>query len=102
MLNEIPPTCVYSCWSTDQKEVLRCGLLHKVHPECGKKDVSVLLTRKKFAYADAESVYETGEELFLGTSTIEVLVELASSSTRVWQRTSTLSNNLRPESDVCG
>ncbi|KAK6728839.1 hypothetical protein RB195_006108 [Necator americanus] len=28
-------------------------------------------------------------------------MELASSSTRVWQRTLTLSNNLRPESDVC-
>ncbi|ETN76548.1 hypothetical protein NECAME_11608 [Necator americanus] len=57
------------------------------------------------------AVYETGEELFLGTKVlrnkqkkapVEVLVELASSPTRVWQRTSTLSNNLRPESDVCG
>ncbi|KAK6744976.1 hypothetical protein RB195_011592 [Necator americanus] len=31
-------------------------------------------------------------------ATVEVLVELASSSTRLWQRTSTLSNNLRLES----
>ncbi|KAK6762186.1 hypothetical protein RB195_023048 [Necator americanus] len=43
------------------------------------------------------AVYKIGEEL-----TEEVLVELAPSSTRVWQRTSTLPNNLRPESDVCG
>ncbi|ETN86947.1 hypothetical protein RB195_025573 [Necator americanus] len=34
--------------------------------------------------------------------TAKELVELAFSSTRVWQRTSTLSSNLRPESDVCG
>ncbi|ETN74113.1 hypothetical protein NECAME_04142 [Necator americanus] len=34
-------------------------------------------------------------------ATEDELVKLACSSTQVWQRTSTSSNNLRPESDIC-
>ncbi|KAK6728752.1 hypothetical protein RB195_006042 [Necator americanus] len=46
------------------------------------------------------AVFETGEELFLEHATVEVLV-----GWRPRQRVgtkSTLSNNSRPESDVCG
>ncbi|KAK6751532.1 hypothetical protein RB195_003122 [Necator americanus] len=47
------------------------------------------------------AVYDNRKELFLGT-TVKVLVKLASSSTRVWQSTSTLSNTLQPGLDVYG
>ncbi|ETN77076.1 hypothetical protein RB195_013734 [Necator americanus] len=62
-----------------------------------KYDVIVLIeTRLR---RSLNTVHETGEELFLGTCDNS---ELASSPTRVWQETSTLSNNLRPEPDICG
>ncbi|ETN86327.1 hypothetical protein NECAME_16409 [Necator americanus] len=59
------------------------------------------LTEKSDVYP-LNTVYETGEELFMGTCDSRGVGEMASSSARVWQRTSTLSNNSRPESDVCG
>ncbi|ETN82465.1 hypothetical protein NECAME_07954 [Necator americanus] len=48
------------------------------------------------------AVYESGEELFLGTCYSRGVGGVASSSTRERQRSLTLLNNLRPESDVCG
>ncbi|KAK6762566.1 hypothetical protein RB195_023334 [Necator americanus] len=55
MRNEIPPTCVYLCWSTDQEEGQRCGFLHKANPGRCKRTGSVLIPPKKFAFASAET-----------------------------------------------
>ncbi|ETN77763.1 hypothetical protein NECAME_10826 [Necator americanus] len=63
----------------------------------------LMMQAKKIKY-DVIGLTETRRRHPLNAehATVEVLEELVSSSTRVWQRTSTLSNNLRPESDVYG
>ncbi|KAK6757793.1 hypothetical protein RB195_015549 [Necator americanus] len=40
MQNELPSTCVYSCWSTDQEDTLRCGFLYEKHPGRCKVNLS--------------------------------------------------------------
>ncbi|ETN78433.1 hypothetical protein NECAME_02870 [Necator americanus] len=69
--------------------------------EAAIKDL--IMQAKKTKY-DVIGLTETRRRHLLNAehATVEVLVDLASSSTRVWQITSTLSNKLRPELDDCG
>ncbi|KAK6730138.1 hypothetical protein RB195_006914 [Necator americanus] len=69
-------------------------------PKKFKYDV-IGLTKTKRRHP-LNAVYDTGEELFLGTCGSRGVGGVEPSSIRIWKRTSTLSNNLQPEAEVCG
>ncbi|KAK6760836.1 hypothetical protein RB195_022050 [Necator americanus] len=55
MQNEIPPKCVYSCWSSALKELCGADSYTKCMQDAARETPSVLMPRKKFAFASTET-----------------------------------------------